>query len=155
MKIRTIIEENKVTAKNRIYKTGILSKFKERIEEAIENKKCFVTLSGIFGNLCSAQNSLEDYSFIYNDEGIANGNFCGVVNSFDIEEGQGVLDIDFFEGPVKKLIEATGEENFKIDFPLCGTPKQNENGNSCLDMEKPWSLPPFVILVKGELGIRK
>lgn len=157
MKFKTIIKENEATVNNHIYRQGCLQKFKDRLQPNIDNKTCFVMFHETFATIYKENIGISEksnYSWIYNDKFLGDSKYCGVVNSFDIEEGQGILDIDLLDVPGTELVKVAGVDMFKIDFPLCGRIEEPQAGQSLnspryFKDEDDWDLPPVVLLTRN------
>ena len=99
MIFKSIIKEGVPTINNRIYEEGSLQKFKDYLQEKIDNKTCFVW----FGNVRLDETNLNDY--------------VGIVESFAIEDGVGIFDITLLDKPEKQIIESMSDKFF-VDFYL-------------------------------------
>lgn len=99
MLFKSIIKEGVPTINNRIYSEGSLQKFKDYLQEKIDNKTCFVW----FGNIRLDETNINDY--------------VGIVESFDIEDGVGIFDITLLDKPEKQIIECMSDKFF-VDFYL-------------------------------------
>lgn len=140
-KYKSIIIEDIPTANGRIYKKGTLQKIKDFLTSDILNKRCFAT----FGMVD------EDTTI---DELISRGQVAGLVSSFDIINGQAVLDIELLPTDsgrnLKTFEEIYGEElpfELKVNFSILGTvsEKQNEYGFHYVNISE---IKPYVNIIK-------
>lgn len=103
MQFKSIIKEGVPTANGRIYEKGSLQKFKDYLQEKIDNKTCFVWMG---------QEITEPDDSMIKDA-------VGVVESIDVKDGQAIFDITLFDTPRKQMIELLSDD-LLVDFLLCG-----------------------------------
>ena len=121
----TMIKEEQPTVNKHLYRKGSLEKIKEKLEDSISNKTCFVTIG---------------HSSQSGDELIMTGNVAGYVTDFKIEDGQGKLEIEpelhFPAGQVFNSYMENGL-NLKADFRLQSVLEDNhdEDGNYYVSMD--------------------
>ena len=114
MIFKTIIEEETLNHNKRIYKSGCLEKIKSILDERIKNKTAFVG----FGEFVQSDLDLKDA--------------YGYVTSFDIVDGQGVLNIEFLETD-KKLALISLASYLNIDFNvLMDAVQRDDNFNQII-----------------------
>ena len=108
MRVKTIIKEGVPTVHNRIYAEGSLQKMKEVVQDKIDSKT-FLVFPPMYRYWVNGSGTLKDA--------------IGIVNSFEIEDGQGIFDITIIKDSPIAIIEKdvyadllleakTGENNF-------------------------------------------
>ena len=112
---KTIIREEEPTANKHLYRKGSLEKIKNKLQEFIDNKTCFVTIG-------HNSKSGEDL--------IVSGDVAGYVTDFKIEDGQGTLEVEpelhFPAGVVLKSYIDNGL-NLKADFRVQSVLEDNHD----------------------------
>lgn len=123
--LETTIKEEQPTVNKHIYRKGSLEKIKEKLEDSISKKTCFVTIG---------------HSSQSGDELIMSGNIAGYVTDFKIEDGQGRLEIEpelhFPSGQVFKSYMENGL-NLKADFRVQSVLEEthDNDGNYYVSMD--------------------
>lgn len=107
MIVKTIIKEETPTVNGRIYPKGSLQKMKDLIQDRINQKTFFVFPCG----------------YINREDDINLNEAVGIVDNFEIKDGQGYLDIQFIRDTA--VINLLGQDNLLIDFLLVAKTDEN------------------------------
>ena len=128
---KTIIVEDKPTANRRIYRKGFLQKIKDKLQDGIENRKCFVTLDYDIDMASSVDTMLKK------------GLLAGIVVNFEIENGQGIIEVFPLKGTISgdRLIRYDNSGiPLGIDFKLHAKLEDTEDTVDTEDTEEKISL---------------
>lgn len=100
MIIKTTIKEEEPTINGLIYPKGSLQKIKDLVQDRINQKTFFVFPCG-----CTKREDFADLN-----------NVVGIVNSFEIKDGQGYFDIQFIRDT--SVINIIGQDGLRIAIVL-------------------------------------
>lgn len=114
---RTIIKEEEPTVNQHLYRRGSLQKIKDKLQESIKNKNCYVTI----GHHSNPIESLKQ-----------SGNIAGIVKDIEIKDGQGVVEVEPLEesldGGLLKRYNDSGV-NMVMDFRVQSVLEDDNDGN--------------------------
>lgn len=136
--LQTKVIEEVPTSSGHIYRQGFMTKVMEKLKPLIPDRKCYVTI----GHNVHSMDVL-----------MARGDIAGIVTSFNVFEGQGIVKIepqDTLHGQLLCSYVNSGLD-LKIDFRVQGvledTPDENGNYYVCMD---DFGVEPGLAVVQGD-----